>query len=464
MTDGYLYIDWKKIDITPRHPVSMAGYFNSRVSKGVLDPLYSRLLGISDKKHSFLFIQIDTCLLGYEYAKSLRLKIASATSFTYDSIMVFASHIHTGPALEALFEAKEETEYKNWLEEQIISSAKSLSPEYKCTTTTIKTTYKNLASNRRWFMKDGRLLTNPPKGSGQLLKPEGPVDRELQAIVFNSPGLIPEVILVNISNHTDTIDGDMISADWPGFMERKVQRVLNSNIMVIPSIAPAGNINHFDFSSPHPQTSYAEAERIGNGYGNILVSALKKAEPLNVKEIFFTAGEITIPSREVDRAEIEGARSSVNKNANKIASSKNLTAEDLANEISEVKLIFQKELLKYVEARKEKYNIPVQALFFLPDKKGDKKARPVSVISIPGEPFVEIGLKLKRTRGYRMIVPISLANGYYGYIPLKKHFKHGGYEVLTTPFNCLSEKAGSILVKEYKKILKAGIKHKTIPG
>ena len=55
MTDGYLYIDWKKIDITPRHPVSMAGYFNSRVSKGVLDPLYSRLLGISDKKHSFLF-------------------------------------------------------------------------------------------------------------------------------------------------------------------------------------------------------------------------------------------------------------------------------------------------------------------------------------------------------------------------------------------------------------------------
>ncbi len=34
---------FRKVDITPAYPVSLLGYFNDRVSTGVLDPLYCRL-------------------------------------------------------------------------------------------------------------------------------------------------------------------------------------------------------------------------------------------------------------------------------------------------------------------------------------------------------------------------------------------------------------------------------------
>ena len=82
----------------------------------------------------------------------------------------------------------------------------------------------------------------------------------------------------------------------------------------------------------------------------------------------------------------------------------------------------------------------------------------ISIVSIPGEPFVEIGLELKKLKGYKFVIPISLANGYYGYIPLEDHFKHGGYEVLTTSSNCLSKKAGAIIVGKYKNILEEFLK------
>jgi neutral ceramidase len=48
--------------------------------------------------------------------------------------------------------------------------------------------------------------------------------------------------------------------------------------------------------------------------------------------------------------------------------------------------------------------------------------------AIPGEPFVEVGLALKAVKGYELIFPVALANGYFGYIPLPENFGRGGYE------------------------------------
>ena len=363
--------------------------------------------------------------------------------------MVFASHIHTGPALESFFESKEEINYKEWLKTQIVNAVKLLNIDNECSIKFIRKSYNDLNSNRRWFMKDGTLLTNPPKGDPNILKPEGPVDRELLLLLIYDSSEKLQVAIANISNHTDTIGGNLISADWPGFMEKRVQNSIDKNIMMIPAIAPAGNINHFDFSDTRSQTSYLEAERIGNTYGDIVLSAIKKSEALNIDKLEIIAKELPIASREVDETEIANAMKNVETASKKVSGLKELTAEDLAKGNKYVKLLFQKELLKYVEKRKENYIFPFQAFFLYNSKNKNSSA----IIGIPGEPFVEIGLELKKIKGYKFIMPITLANGYYGYIPLEKHFKHGGYEVLTTPSNCLSEKAGEIIIEEYKKIL-----------
>ena len=138
---------------------------------------------------------------------------------------------------------------------------------------------------------------------------------------------------------------------------------IDKDIMVIPAIAPAGNINHFDFSDTRNQTSYLEAERIGNAYGDIVISSMKNSDNFEIDRLNGFYREFQIPSREVNEHEIIDAKKNVEKYAKIAVQSKELTAEDLAKENEYVKLIFQKELLKYVDIREENYNIPFQAFF-----------------------------------------------------------------------------------------------------
>jgi hypothetical protein len=62
------------------------------------------------------------------------------------------------------------------------------------------------------------------------------------------------------------------------------------------------------------------------------------------------------------------------------------------------------------------------------------KIGPVALIGIPGEPFTEIGVKIKETEGHELIMPIALTNGYDGYFPSAEAYSEGGYEARTSPY------------------------------
>ena len=58
----------------------------------------------------------------------------------------------------------------------------------------------------------------------------------------------------------------------------------------------------------------------------------------------------------------------------------------------------------------------------------------VAFVGIPGEPFTEIGVEIKKTEGYKMIMPCCITNGYGGYFPMKSAFDEGGYEARTSHY------------------------------
>ena len=58
----------------------------------------------------------------------------------------------------------------------------------------------------------------------------------------------------------------------------------------------------------------------------------------------------------------------------------------------------------------------------------------VALVGIPGEPFTEVGVKIKDTEGFDMIMPCGLVNGYEGYFPVKAAFDEGGYEARTSRY------------------------------
>ncbi len=57
---------------------------------------------------------------------------------------------------------------------------------------------------------------------------------------------------------------------------------------------------------------------------------------------------------------------------------------------------------------------------------------PVSWVSLPGEPFVETGLALKKV-GATFVV--GYANGWLGYFPIRRAYDEGGYEAMPGPWS-----------------------------
>ena len=80
------------------------------------------------------------------------------------------------------------------------------------------------------------------------------------------------------------------------------------------------------------------------------------------------------------------------------------------------------------------------------------KLGPVVLVGIPGEPFTQVGVKIKEAEGFSLVLPCALTNGYEGYYPDEDSYNEPGYsyERAVSPFasNCsrvLIEGALSVL-------------------
>jgi hypothetical protein len=58
----------------------------------------------------------------------------------------------------------------------------------------------------------------------------------------------------------------------------------------------------------------------------------------------------------------------------------------------------------------------------------------VALVTLPHEVFVELGLEIKRRSPYRQTLVLSLANDIDFYVPTRKAFAEGSYEVTTSSY------------------------------
>jgi hypothetical protein len=75
---------------------------------------------------------------------------------------------------------------------------------------------------------------------------------------------------------------------------------------------------------------------------------------------------------------------------------------------------------------------------------------PVAMMGVPGQPFTPVGISIKDTPGWELIVPCALANGNEGYFPMIESYNEGGYEARTSSYKAGVSEA---IVDCAKKIL-----------
>lgn len=440
-------------EINPRVPISLAGYFNRRMWDKVLDDLEVRAIVFKDGDTTAAIIHLDTLSINFKLYNAIRaaMDAAGITGFDEKNLLIAATHTHTAPntALEPNSE-----KYDAFVGEQCAEALKEAMSKFEEgeILTTIAQDHRYVF-NRRYWMKDGRVVTNPGKLNPGILRPEGEIDPEIPMIAFRTAEGI-KLLFTAMVNHTDTIGGCGVSADWPGFLRRIVEPVLAPGAMMVPMVGASGNINHFDVSTDMDQTCYAEPERIGKGYAETVIAALKDLKPISGNGFSVKSVVVTTNTREVDADQIAEAEAVMAKypdvDIDNPEAVNDLTSEDLAKGAPFALKYFANALLKIVN-RTQKPSFLLSCFKF-----GDSTI----LGSLPSEPFVEIGLQVRKgVNAGKFCLITSHGNcnggeGYYGgYIPNPWNYGRGGYE--DTPRSSgYSMKTSEALIEGWRELVK----------
>jgi hypothetical protein len=271
-------------------------------------------------------------------------------------------------------------------------------------------------------------LTNPGKLNPEIDHPEGGIDPHIIMVEVRQNGR-PALLMANISNHTDTIGGDWVSADWPGIMRDAVTEQLGVNCIYFSGAG--GNLN---------STSRIEEENISVDYkdhGNRAAQYVIAAEDSYTK-----ANTGTIACKEVTISyEADHSMDHLYELAKPVADARRESTDKATAMLRERPELHS---ILHATAIVDKYNaaatrdLTISAITF-----GD-----VAFTSHPYEMFDTNGMELRSgTVGnenytqeeqlenpYVMTFIATMSNASMGYIPSRLGYTNGGYSTDITKF------------------------------
>lgn len=412
---------WAKRCITPATGISLEGYLNPRPNKGKYDDLFVRVLLLEQNDTVCGFVTFDLCAIPAQMCAALVDACRKEGIDFAENLIFSATHTHTGPTLGGIFGFESDKGFDDELAAALeaIKEARANMVPAELTVNTAESNF--LAFNRRFYMKNGKVMTNPAKNDPEIVAPEGPVDRQITVVGICCNGEY-KALLVNLINHTDTVGGSLVSADWPGRMEEALQRLIAPELQVHTLIGCSGNINHFDHSIPGDQTSIDEALRIGEKYADCVMDLLKEPKDLSFDQIKISSIVQSVEKHTVTEAECVEARAVLERNANAGPANGDMTSRELAAGYGPVAVFFAEQLLGFAKSESG----TSQDVRILDVQFGNE----MEFVTLPGEPFTEIGLEIKQNSSCKGCCVISLAMGEVGYVALEECYNRGGYEIL----------------------------------
>lgn len=412
-----------KRDITPPMGHGMAGYFAPRHVKGVITPLFARAMVLDNGSKKAVFIALDIVRLDNKVGDPIRQRVAEALGMDSDAVLICVSHTHTGPDVhkEAL-----EGEYGAYFREQIFEAVMEASKDMVPARLFYgKTEAKNISFIRRYVLKDGTVKTNPGKFKDMLDHTLGDANEELRLLKVVRDGA-DDIYLFNFNTHADTIGGEYICSDWPGFACDILEAAIpGSKAMFV--LGPQGDVNHHNYFAPnlgHAQPVWdPEAEKNNTTHARHMARVIA-GQILTIcdKAVEVEGNEISYGSKEVvfDVNKPTGTTPEMLAEAQKVLDTYN---EWYANPGDRPRPT----TVKSVQTARRLINMqdaPDNESFYVFGLKlGD-----LVFGTMPGEPFTELGREVYKEMGLEKMFVISHVNGSCGYIPVKSAYEDGGYE------------------------------------
>jgi hypothetical protein len=393
-------------DITPRLGISIPGYFTDRQAADILDPIRAKALVIEAGDARVALVVCDViCVVAQDVRRAKDL-IGDRVGIPPENVMVAATHTHYGPATIAVFNTPRDDAYCDFMVGRI-ADAVALA-NLRLQSAAIGWGAGEVIGesfNRRWLLKDGRVVMNPGHLNPDRVRAMGPVDPELGLLAAMTPEGQPAGAFFNFSLHY--VGGpyhDSISADYFGAATAALPRMWGRDFLAILGNGCCGDINNCDWDRRAPDYPYPfyQAERVGNV---VAAEACK-----TWRRIWDYHDDLAVGGA---LAEIPFTRRQPTEE--QIACMGKLLAGPPQPESAEWMYAGE---YRRILALPPQWPVPIQAL-----RVGD-----VGIVGLPGEVFVEIGLAIKKQSPFQMTMVVELANDWAGYIPTDRALGEGSYE------------------------------------
>lgn len=418
-----------RVDITPMTCIGIAGYYKPRYVKGVLDALELNALALQCGEKRIVLLSLDHCGVHTPEAAAIRAFVAKACDLSVEAVYLHATHTHTAPFLVMDSDDPLEREYFDFVLHRAADAARyaldDLCPAHMGYAVG---SAPNIAFIRRFRMKDGSIQTNPGVNNPDIVEPIGEVDERVNVLRFDREGA-DSLVLVNFGDHPDTVGGELVSADWPGFLRRRVEKALD-NVRCIFFNGAQGDVNHVNV---HPTAGdfndltrdfddvsrgYGHARHMGNVVTGAVLQVFDKVTYTDVDSLKFLQRTIQIPSNMPKPEDLPEAR----------------RIEELHQAGRDCDLPYEGMMLTTVVAEAERMLKLADGPEYFNMELSGLAVGPVAFVGIPGEPFTGIGRALKKAPGWTLVLPTCLTGGNDGYFPMREAYDEGGYEARSSPF------------------------------
>ena len=395
--------------ITPTLGCHLVGHFNDRVADSIHDDLYVKAIALRAGEVTLGLITCDLIDIPVAVVAGAKAQIEARTGVPGTHVLISCTHTHTAPSAVGALGTPPETAYAESLVPRIADAlVMALAHLRPAELAHASGACHEEVHNRRWHMKDGRVVMNPGYLNPEAVRSAGPTDPELGLLILReSETRRPLAVYANLALHyVGNSCGTAVSADYFGEFSKALQRLAGSEFMVLLANGCQGNINNCDFTRParrsvHP---YHQQERVAN-----VVAAETWKQWNMLRESDFSADV------SVDAELVQVPFRARTPSAAELAAARVRYAEP--GSPTDAEWIYARELVLLAEAPSA-WDIPLQAL----------RLGSVALVGLHGEVFVDVGLAIKAASPFRRTLVVGLANGSVGYVATDQALAEGSYE------------------------------------
>jgi hypothetical protein len=421
------------VRITPAVGTPLAGYYFERAAEGVHDDLYAKALVLEHDGVKVALVSLDLISTTRELVAAARREIERNTGVPGSHVMISATHAHTGPVLSTgSFREKELGGHSELLQRYLAELPSRIADAVRRAESTLAPAHvsrgrgheDSIAFNRRFHMRDGSVGWNPGLLNPRILKPAGPIDPDVPVVYFDTLSGKPIALYVNYAVHLDTIGGAQISADLPATVARILGEVKGPELVAVYTTGTCGDVNHINVRWGEQQHGFANAARLGSILAAAVLRTLPTLTPVTPGILQCRSVTVPLPLPKLGPNDVEKARSAVHKGG-----------YGKPGQPTFLEFVDAFKVLDVAARHGQALEAEVQVITLGHD---------LAWVSLPGEIFVELGLALKQDTPFRQTMIAELANGSLGYIPSRRAYAQGNYEVVSA--RC-AEGSGEMLVE-----------------